>query len=133
MGKHKIWNSKSKRWVNKTGLTGRKIENRNADGSKKTKIQKLFKKQRSAQKKNQHQTTGYTLSKEDIKKLKPMTQTDDGGYRLNASYYYNVICNGKITHCEPQPIRQPDGKHVVKIIRLVNGKGGTHPKWVLPK
>ena len=129
MGKHKIWNTQSGRWVNKTGYIGRKIEKRNPDGSKK--IQKLFKKQREAKKKK-HQTTGYTLPKDQIKKLKPMTQTDDGGFRLNASYYYNVICDGKISRCEPQPVRQSDGNHVVKIIRLVNGKGGTHPKWVLP-
>ena len=53
------------------------------------------------------------------------------GSRLSASYYFHNVCDGKITRCEPQRIKQPDGRVRLKEIRIVDGAHGKHPRWVL--
>lgn len=68
---------------------------------------------------------------------KPKTQTPiktvkngNGATRLSASYYFHTLCNGKISRCEPHPIKQPNGQVRLKQIRIVNGAHGKHPRWV---
>lgn len=52
--------------------------------------------------------------------------------RLSAAYYFYDVCGGKISHCMPQPIMQPDGRVKLKQIRMVTGPTGKKcPRWVL--
>ena len=58
--------------------------------------------------------------------------TGKAGVRLSAAYYFYEVCNGKVSKCSPQPIRQPDGSVKMKQIRLCAGPGGKKcPRWVL--
>ena len=43
------------------------------------------------------------------KKLTPFKPTGKG-VRLSAAYYFYDLCKGKMNKCQPQPIRQPDGR-----------------------
>jgi len=60
----------------------------------------------------------------------PYKATKDGGVRLSASFYFNVKCDGKITRCRPQWIRQSDGEYKMKRIKICSGKNGPEPRWV---
>ena len=53
----------------------------------------------------------------------------NGGQRLSASFYFNVVCDGKISRCSPQWILQPSGEHKMKKIVIVNGAHGREPRW----
>lgn len=64
-------------------------------------------------------------------KYKPFKGTASGGVRLSAAYYFHEVCGGKISRCEPQIIKQPDGRNKLKEIRIVQGAHGAYPKWVL--
>lgn len=59
------------------------------------------------------------------------TVKNGNGSRLSASHYFHNVCDGKITRCEPQKIKQSDGRARWKEIRIVNGAHGKHPRWVL--
>ena len=83
-------------------------------------------------------------NKSSIRKGKPPSKTAKGvvkpkktsafkGERLSASYYFHEVCGGKISRCTPQIIAEKDGRRKLKEIKLVNGKFGKHPKWVLLK
>ena len=65
--------------------------------------------------------------------VKPKKTSAFKGDRLSASYYFHEICGGKISRCSPQIIPEKDGRRKLKEIKLVNGKNGKHPKWVLVK
>lgn len=65
------------------------------------------------------------------KKHTPVKGTASGGVRLSAAYYFHEVCGGKISRCEPQIIKQPDGRNKLKEIRIVQGAHGAYPKWVL--
>lgn len=65
--------------------------------------------------------------------VKPKKTSAFKGDRLSASYYFHEVCGGKISRCSPQIIPEKDGRRKVKEIKLVNGKSGKHPKWVLVK
>jgi hypothetical protein len=55
----------------------------------------------------------------------------NGGMRLSASEYFKQVAGGKLYNCEPQWIRQPDGRKVLKKIKLCNDAwGGRCAKWV---
>lgn len=59
-----------------------------------------------------------------------MVKHGNGAMRLSASYYFHTVCDGKISRCEPHPIKQPNGQVRLKEIRIVNGAHGKHPRWV---
>eukprot|EP00966_Prymnesium_polylepis_P186204 4316408-Prymnesium_polylepis.1 len=65
--------------------------------------------------------------------VKPKKTSAFKGDRLSASYYFHEVCGGKISRCTPQIIPEKDGRRKLKEIKLVNGKFGKHPKWVLVK
>ena len=65
--------------------------------------------------------------------VKPKKTSAFKGERLSASYYFHEVCGGKISRCKPQIIAEKDGRHKLKEIKLVNGKFGKHPKWLLVK
>lgn len=65
------------------------------------------------------------------KTCKPYKGTASGGVRLSAAYYFHEVCDGKISRCEPQVIKQNDGRNKLKEIRIVQGAHGSYPKWVL--
>jgi hypothetical protein len=71
-----------------------------------------------------------TATPSQMNKLKPCKNVKNGGVRLSASWYYNTACAGKLSKCEPQFIRQPDGTYKLKKIRIVNGQSGPEPRWV---
>ena len=60
-------------------------------------------------------------------------KTAGGKTRLSASYYFHELCQGKISRCTPQLIEQSDGRLRLKEIKIVSGKTGAHPMWVLVK
>ena len=65
--------------------------------------------------------------------VKPNKTVPFKGNRLSASYYFHTVCGGKIGRCSPQIIPEKDGRRKLKEIRVVNGKTGKHPIWVLVK
>lgn len=65
--------------------------------------------------------------------VKPKKTSAFKGERLSASFYFHEVCGGKISRCTPQIIPEKDGRRKLKEIKLVNGKFGKHPKWVLVK
>ena len=71
-----------------------------------------------------------TATPSQMNKLKPCKNVKNGGVRLSASWYYNTACAGKLSKCEPQFIRQPDGTYKLKKIRIVSGQSGPEPRWV---
>lgn len=66
------------------------------------------------------------------KKTTPF-KTSGSSKRLSASYYFNQVCQSKIGRCCPQMIQEPDGRCRLKEIKIVSGKTGAHPRWVLVK
>ena len=54
----------------------------------------------------------------------------NGGTKLSASFYFNVLCNSKLKRCKPQWILQPDGSEKLKKIKIANGATGWYPMWV---
>jgi hypothetical protein len=73
---------------------------------------------------------GKTATVSQLNKLKPIKAVKNGGVRLSASWYYNFACDGKLSRCEPQMIRQPSGQYKLKKIRIVEGQSGPEPRWV---
>jgi hypothetical protein len=67
------------------------------------------------------------------KVVKPKKTSPFKGDRLSASYYFHEVCGGKLSRCSPMIIPQKDGRRKLKEIKLVNGKNGKHPQWVLVK
>ena len=65
--------------------------------------------------------------------IKPKKLVAFKGERLSAAYYFYEACNGKITRCKPMVIAEKDGRKKLKEIKLVHGKNGLYPKWVLVK
>jgi hypothetical protein len=65
--------------------------------------------------------------------VKPKKLVAFKGDRLSAAYYFHEVCGGKILRCTPKVIAEKDGRSKLKEIKLVNGKSGVHPKWVLVK
>lgn len=65
--------------------------------------------------------------------VKPKKLVAFKGKRLSASYYYHEVCGGRISHCKPMVIEEKDGRRKLKEIKLVHGKNGVHPVWVLVK
>ena len=65
--------------------------------------------------------------------VKPKKLMAFKGERLSAAYYFHEVCGGKISRCTPMVIAEKDGRSKLKEIKLVNGKSGVHPKWVLVK
>lgn len=72
-------------------------------------------------------------SKAEIQKIKPLQHFKGGGVRLNAAYYYHVVCRGKISECEPQQIQEPNGSVRLKKVGLVKHARGVAPRWVICK
>ena len=65
--------------------------------------------------------------------VKPKKLVAFKGDRLSAAYYFHEVCGSKISRCTPMVIAEKDGRSKLKEIKLVNGKSGVHPKWVLVK
>ena len=65
--------------------------------------------------------------------VKPKKLVAFKGDRLSAAYYYHEVCGGKISRCKPMVIAEKNGRSKLKEIKLVNGKSGVHPQWVLVK
>ena len=65
--------------------------------------------------------------------VKPKKTSAFIGDRLSASFYFHEVCGGKISRCSPQIIPEKDGRRKLKEIKLLNGKSGKHPKWILVK
>lgn len=124
-------------------------------GSVTTLLQRLIKgseKNKAIKKKKQQQTTS-TSAKRPLSKtvtqakypspaaktkvVKPSKttafKTVGNTKRLSASYYFHDICGGKISRCTPQKIASSDGRLRLKEIKIVPGKSGCHPIWVLVK
>jgi hypothetical protein len=147
-GKWRVLNEKTGRWVMRTGPMGRKIVAMkkakrqtpqvpsNAKQSKITKQRLTVKKPLPKCSPKNPCYTAYDKSMPTIKttkqwnKLREVKPVKNGGQRLSASYYFNVLCGGKMKKCRPQPILQPSGAYVMKQVRIVNGKSGPEPRWV---
>ena len=67
------------------------------------------------------------------KVVKPKKTSAFKGKRLSASFYFHEVCGGKISRCTPQIILDQDGRRKLKQIKIVDGKTGKHPIWVLVK
>ena len=116
--------------------TGRKYEATSRKG--KEIFQQMKKKKARAAKREEKKKAskycakhgGRTATISQMKKLTPVKSVKNGGSRLSASWYYNTACNGRLSMCEPQPIRQPSGEYKLKKIRIVQGQSGPEPRWV---
>ena len=64
---------------------------------------------------------------------KPKNLVPFKGNRLSAAYYFYEVCKGKLSCCKPMVIEQADKRKKLKEIKLVNGKSGKEPRWVLVK
>ena len=91
--------------------------------SRKT-AKKIYKKPKS---RNTPKQTGKTKIPSLGAKWKPVKNSNSK--RLSASFYFNHICDGKISRCVPQWILQPDGNEILKKIVIVNGAHGREPRW----
>ena len=94
----------------------------------------LFERLKAHEKKRSSVLKGKPPSSKTAKGVvKPKKTSAFKGERLSASYYFHEVCGGKISRCTPQIIPEKDGRRKLKEIKLVNGKFGKHPKWVLVK
>ena len=89
---------------------------------------KMHEKKKSSKRARQSQP-----STKKVGVVKPKKTSPFKGDRLSASFYFHEVCGGKISRCSPQIIPEKDGRRKLKEIKLVNGKNGKHPKWVLVK
>ena len=64
---------------------------------------------------------------------KPKNLVPFKGNRLSAAYYFYEVCKGKLSCCKPMVIEQADKSKKLKEIKLVDGKSGKEPRWVLVK
>jgi hypothetical protein len=98
-----------------------------AKKSKKTKTSKVNVKSKSVQAHLKRQKSN------NASKRTPCKSTKNGGCRWSASSYFYDTCDGKISRCRPQCIRQSNGTYRLKEIKIVMGANGPHPRWVLVK
>lgn len=97
----------------------------------------LFERLKMHEKKKKKCASGihaHTPAKKTLKKKNVVTPGKTvafKGARLSAAYYFHTVCDGKISRCSPQVITDNNGHRKLKEIKIVNGKTGKHPIWVL--